>query len=94
MRDFEYDLSRVNRTRYRVEEAGLQLKAMRQAPPNTYLWRDIRAAEHNYNAWRSQLSMAENILRKFHPDQPRVPAGNSDGGQWTDGGAGSGASKQ
>ena len=90
MRDFEYDLSQVNHTRYRVEEAGLQLKAMWQAPPNTYLWRDIRAAEHNYNAWRSQLSMAENILRKFHPDQPRVPAGNSDGGQWTDGGGGSG----
>jgi hypothetical protein len=23
--------------------------------------------------------------RKFNPNQPRVPAGNSDGGQWTDG---------
>ncbi|WP_292612928.1 RNase A-like domain-containing protein [Nitrobacter sp. 62-13] len=23
---------------------------------------------------------------KFNPDQPRVPAGNPDGGQWTDGG--------
>jgi hypothetical protein len=23
---------------------------------------------------------------KYNPDQPRVPAGNSDGGQWTDGG--------
>jgi len=28
--------------------------------------------------------------RKYRPDQPRVPAGNSDGGQWTaDGGGGS-----
>jgi hypothetical protein len=26
--------------------------------------------------------------RKFDPDQPRVPAGNSDGGQWTSGGGG------
>jgi hypothetical protein len=27
------------------------------------------------------------LARKFNPDQPRVPAGNPDGGQWTDGGA-------
>jgi hypothetical protein len=25
---------------------------------------------------------------KYSPDQPRVPSGNSDGGQWTDGGGG------
>lgn len=25
------------------------------------------------------------VLNKFNPDQPRVPAGNPDGGQWTDG---------
>lgn len=28
---------------------------------------------------------------KYNPNQPRVPAGNSDGGQWTDGGAGGGS---
>lgn len=28
---------------------------------------------------------------KYSPSQPRVPAGNSDGGQWTDGGGGGGA---
>jgi hypothetical protein len=27
-------------------------------------------------------------LRKYNPDEPRVPAGNPDGGQWTDGGDG------
>lgn len=26
------------------------------------------------------------LQRKFNPDQPRVPAGNPDGGRWTDGG--------
>lgn len=26
--------------------------------------------------------------RKFNPNQPRVPAGSPDGGQWTDGGGG------
>ncbi len=29
-------------------------------------------------------------LRAYHADQPRVPAGHPDGGQWTDGGAGDG----
>lgn len=28
------------------------------------------------------------IGAKYRPDQPRVPAGNPDGGQWTDGGGG------
>ena len=28
------------------------------------------------------------LARKYNPNQPRVPAGNSDGGQWADGGAG------
>lgn len=31
------------------------------------------------------------LARKYNPNQPRVPAGNSDGGQWTDGGAGEGS---
>ena len=26
------------------------------------------------------------LSRKYNPGQPRVPAGNPDGGQWTDGG--------
>jgi hypothetical protein len=30
------------------------------------------------------------LKRAFNPGQPRVPAGNSDGGQWTDGGSGGG----
>jgi hypothetical protein len=30
--------------------------------------------------------VAQDDLEKFDPDQPRVPAGNSDGGRWTNGG--------
>lgn len=93
MRDYEYDLSRVNHTRYRVEEAAAELKAMRQAPPNSYLPKDIRGAELGYDFWRSRLRITEDILRRFHPDQPRVPAGNPDGGQWTDGGGGFGSGR-
>ncbi len=32
------------------------------------------------------------LLAKYDPNQPRVPAGNSNGGQWTDGGGGEGGS--
>lgn len=31
------------------------------------------------------------FILKFNPDQPRVPAGNPDGGQWTSGGGGVGS---
>lgn len=31
--------------------------------------------------------------RKYSPDQPRVPAGNADGGQWTSGGGGGGSGR-
>ncbi len=31
------------------------------------------------------LDPAPNALEKFDPDQPRVPAGDTDGGQWTSG---------
>jgi hypothetical protein len=34
---------------------------------------------------RLRLALA---LKRFNPSQPRVPAGNPDGGQWTDGGGG------
>ncbi len=31
------------------------------------------------------------VKANFDPNQPRVPAGNSDGGQWTDAGGGGGS---
>lgn len=39
---------------------------------------------------RAALELRYHALRhrKFDPGQPRVPAGNSEGGQWTDGGGG------
>lgn len=32
--------------------------------------------------------LSPNTVHKFDPNQPRVPAGSPDGGQWTDGAAG------
>jgi hypothetical protein len=36
----------------------------------------------------------EDIERKYSPNQPRVPAGSSDGGQWTSEGGGGASSRQ
>ncbi len=33
-----------------------------------------------------RLGLAAIVARKYDPDQPRLPAGQSGGGQWTDGG--------
>lgn len=41
---------------------------------------------------QSALARAEGYGYKYRPDQLRVPAGNPDGGQWTDEGGGGGAS--
>lgn len=35
-----------------------------------------------------EVTRIEMLLRKYRPDQPRVPAGDPGGGQWTDGGGG------
>ncbi len=42
---------------------------------------------------REWAVLVRSHLHKFDPDQPRVPAGNSDGGQWTSEG-GSGPSRE
>jgi hypothetical protein len=55
--------------------------------------RFMRADPHRFLRpdWRrfvtpcSALAVSyEDIQRKYRPDQPRVPAGSRDGGQWTD----------
>ena len=35
--------------------------------------------------WQRGLDSADDITRKYRPDQPRVPAGSSEGGEWTTG---------
>ena len=40
--------------------------------------------------WIEALRREERESLKYSPDQPRVPAGNSDGGQWTSEGGGGG----
>ncbi len=50
-------------------------------------WRAVRKALTLAQLELRQLRLSL-VLRRFNPSQPRVPAGNSDGGQWTDGGGG------
>lgn len=63
-------------------------------------------SRHDLAWWREAVRLRRDILslkartqalrhdvaaRRFNPNQPRVPAGNSDGGQWTRGASGGGA---
>jgi hypothetical protein len=65
-------------------EAAQRARWMR---PDAYRWirpdtaRFLTPGTHPYGVYPA-------LQRKFSPDQPRVPAGNPDGGQWTDGGGG------
>jgi hypothetical protein len=46
--------------------------------------RDLHKAGEECQALvKAELRAA--LAKKYNPDQPRVPAGNRDGGQWTDG---------
>jgi hypothetical protein len=55
--------------------------------------REIRGAEER-EAWRREQAFHEKYVAKVtegNPDQPRVPAGSPQGGQWTKGGGGASA---
>ncbi|MEZ5842025.1 MAG: hypothetical protein R3D02_16900, partial [Hyphomicrobiales bacterium] len=50
-------------------------------------WRQKRLEhEWRFAALRVRIA-ASRLLKAFDPNQPRVSAGNPDGGQWTDSGA-------
>jgi hypothetical protein len=72
----------------RINENWLAHQRKRWGRPNAYLW--IRP---NADLWMrsdahrrfapAPLDACADGERKYSPDQPRVPAGNPDGGQWT-----------
>ncbi len=60
------------------------------ANDSTY-WREIVLLRRRLVSLKAQTRLLRHELaRKYNPDQPRVPAGNADGGQWTSGGGGGG----
>jgi len=59
------------------------------ANDSTY-WREIVLLRRRLVSLQAQTRLLRHELaRKYNPDQPRVPAGNTGGGQWTSGGGGS-----
>jgi hypothetical protein len=44
----------------------------------------VRWQQPNRRLWQARLNEPRHWETKYSPDQPRVPAGNPDGGQWTD----------
>jgi hypothetical protein len=64
----------------RIHPAWLAREERRWLRPDAHRW------------WRpdhGRFEKPNRFERKYSPDQPRVPAGNPDGGQWTSGSSGS-----
>lgn len=54
-------------------------------------WREIVLLRRRLVSLKAQTRLLrQKFARKYNPDQPRVPAGNTGGGQWTSGGGGGG----
>ncbi|MGE7468434.1 hypothetical protein ACQKLX_03265 [Bosea sp. NPDC003192] len=52
-------------------------------------WHEIVLLRRRLVSLKAQTRLLRHELaRKYNPDQPRVPAGNAGGGQWTSGGGG------
>lgn len=60
---------------------------MSRGPSLNDVWRE---RQRGLQAAREVESPAAHTRRGYDPSQPRVPAGNPDGGQWTDTGKGAG----
>ncbi|RCW79552.1 hypothetical protein [Phyllobacterium bourgognense] len=77
---------------WNIKANEVLIQALKRSPPREHnlLWLASLAQENSELKSRSLLYEPFQIwVRKYNPDQPRVPAGNSDGGQWTDeGGSG------
>lgn len=76
----------LERDRVAARQAGLQAERARA---------DLLSLRSDLAALRMQLALTKlrhALRRKYRPDQPRVPAGNPHGGQWTDEGGGQGTS--
>ncbi len=77
---------------WNIKANEVLIEALKRSPPREHnlLWLASLAHENSELKSRSLLYEPFQIwVRKYNPDQPRVPAGNSDGGQWTDeGGSG------
>jgi len=76
-------------THVRAEEAAANEARARAAAEQEAFYAEHLELRRQLADIKFELALRR-IFHKYSPDQPRVPAGNPDGGQWTSGG-GSGA---
>jgi hypothetical protein len=85
-RAFETPLAR--RLRKQQEEREQEEQERLEREHQAEIEREVLKLKAEIAALRFELVWAEFCSKTgFNPDQPRVPAGNSDGGQWTSGAA-------
>jgi hypothetical protein len=73
----------------RQEQMAADEARARAAAEQDEFEREVLRLRHDFAKLKLEYELRR-FQQKYSPDQPRVPAGNSDGGQWTSGG-GSGA---
>jgi hypothetical protein len=69
----------------RQEQAAAGEAKARALAEQDVFEREVLALRHDFAKLKLDYDLRR-FQRKYSPDQPRVPAGNSDGGQWTSGG--------
>lgn len=76
---------------FKANEVLIETLKLASPSESNRRWRMSLEAENEVLKSRSTLYAPFQLWRKYSPDQPRVSAGNPDGGQWTDGDGGGGS---
>gem|GEM_PF-1250735 len=71
----------------RLEEAAEDEATARAVAEQDAFEREVLALRHDFAKLKLEYELRR-FQQKYSPDQPRVPAGSREGGQWTGGGGG------
>ncbi|MDR6633743.1 HK97 family phage prohead protease [Phyllobacterium sp. 1468] len=88
------DYSNQHRLLWNIKANEVLIEALKRSPQSDYNGRWLARLQEENAELKSHSTLYEPFqiwVRKYNPHQPRVSAGNADGGQWTDGGGGSGS---
>ncbi|WP_245418964.1 hypothetical protein [Phyllobacterium endophyticum] len=87
------DYSNQHRLLWNIKANEVLIEALKRSPQSDYNCRWLARLRDENAELKGPSTLYEPFqiwYRKYNPDQPRVSAGNPDGGQWTDGGGGGG----
>ncbi|PSH60781.1 hypothetical protein CU100_07570 [Phyllobacterium endophyticum] len=87
------DYSNQHRLLWNIKANEVLIEALKRSPQSDYNCRWLARLRDENAELKGHSTLYEPFqiwYRKYNPDQPRVSAGNPDGGQWTDGGGGGG----